>query len=220
MPKTTPETHVTDLVALEAELRPLSSDKLQAIFLECFRGAADFIAKAALCVKLMKERGEPIAGFPHAGRYLKIASGQILPELAAAFAQSPNLRRAENLPLDQQRELVEKPMRPVIEPAPTGGYTTRMYDLRDASAEIGKQVIGPDGLRNPEEQLAAIEVPKRRALSRPVAPTESANEPLTHSITVKLTAQELVNLRNQATLAGIKEAEMARRGLLRSGVLK
>jgi hypothetical protein len=107
-----------DLAAIEAELRPLSTEKLKFRFFETYTGAARLIAEAAVCVKLMKERGENLAGLPMVGTFLRIASGQVLPELVWKFIESPNRQRVERLPLEDRKRLAADAMVPVVETRP------------------------------------------------------------------------------------------------------
>jgi hypothetical protein len=211
-----------DLAAIESELRPLSSEKLRFRFVECYNGAAKLIAQAAVCVKLLKERGDSMTGIPMTGTYLRIASGQVLPELVWKFIESPHRQKVERLPIDDQRRLAANPVVPVVEPKPGkgNGYTTRMQDLTKATPEVAKIAIGPDGIRSPEEQLAFIGTQKARPIlakatsdDEPEAPAE----PLRHQITVKLTASELEAIRIHAAYAHVSESEIVRRFLIRSG---
>ena len=214
------QTPEIDLKAIEANLRPLSIEKLKFRFFECYSGAASFMAEAAMCVKLMKEHGDPLTGMPMVGTFLRIASGQILPELVWKFIESPNRQRVERLPLEDQKRIANDSMVPAVFPKPGGGYDKRMVDLCKASPEVAKQVAGPDGLRNPEEQLAVLTAPKPKPVVSTLAEPADASEPLTHSVTVKLTVSELSALKINAARAMISDRDMARRGLIRSGVLK
>ena len=174
-----------DLAAIEAELRPQSTDRLKARFFECYDGAARLIAEAAVCIKLMSERGENLAGIPMAGTFKRIAAGQILPELVWKFIESPNRQRVERLPLEDQKRLVANPMVPIVEPRhePGTGYTTRMVDLSKAPTDVAKLAIGYDGIRTPEEQIAELAAQKaspKRTLA--AMKEEEIREPLSRSV--------------------------------------
>lgn len=217
--KTNPSDQGIDLTAIEAELRPLSTEKLRGMFVESYGKAAEFIARASVCVKLMEERGENLRGIPQIQLFRRVACGQVLPELVWKFMESPARREVERLPLPDQRKLAESPFLPVAEPASGGGYTKRMVDLTTASVTLVKQVIGPEGVRSPEEQIAYISTAKPRSVVTPkVAPV--AEEPLTRSVTVKLTESEWAVLQIKAARARLSPAMMARRGMIQSGVLK
>lgn len=219
-PSTLPAVPMIDLATIEAELRPLATDKLRAVFVESFGRATDFIARAAVCVKLMEERGEELRGIPQLGLFRRIAAGQVLPELVWKYAESPARRIVERLPLNDQRKLIQNPMSPVVEPVAGGGTTTRMVDLSRAPIETVRQVIGPDGIRTPEDQLVYLAAQKHRVAAIPVSVATIPDEPLDRSLTVKLTASEFAALKVNAARARVADREMARRGLLRSGVLK
>lgn len=208
-----------DLAAIETELRPLSTEKLRSTFVESYGKAAEFIARAAVCVKLMEERGESLHGLPQLQLFRRVASGQLLADLVWKFIDSPARQVVERLPLPDQKRLASNPVLPVVEAAVGGGYTQRMTDLTKVSKAVVRQVIGDEGIRTPEEQIAHIASSKNRV---PVAPTKSpvAEEPLTRSVTVKLTDSEWRALNINATRSGLTPALMARRGLIQSGVLK
>jgi hypothetical protein len=220
--RTSDTSNAIDLTAIEAELRPLATDKLKSLFLECYGKAGDFLARAAICVKLMEERGENLKGFPMLGLFRRIAAGQVIPELVWTFIESPSRTIVERCALPDQKRLVANPMVPVIEPTADGkSFTTRMVDMRTAHVSVAKQAIGPDGIRTPEEQIIHITTQK----SRPALPSvdDKANEirePLDHSIMVRLTASEMEALKIRAALAHASEREIARRYLLQTDVLK
>jgi hypothetical protein len=207
-----------DMTVIEAELRPMPAEQLKFHFFSSFNGAARFIARAAVCVKLLEERGEKLTGMPMIGTFRRIASGQIDPALVWKFVDSPNRQRVERLPLNDQRKLVDKPVVPVVEPQPDGKFTTRMVDLTRAGSDVGKLVIGPDGLRSPEEQMVYIGQQKARPIS--IKPPEDLAEPLVHSRTIKLTDSELEAIRIQAAIARKTEGEILRRFLIQSGAFK
>ena len=100
------------------------------------------VARAAVCVKLLKERGEDVTGMPAVETFLRIASGQILPEFVAVVAiaiesshsdrlgpppepidserlgsllESSHFERLGSLPLPDQRRLIDNPMVPVVQ---------------------------------------------------------------------------------------------------------
>lgn len=208
-----------DLAALEAALRPLSSASLKTRFLECYGGAAALLGEAAVCVKLLKERGDSMAGIPMVGTFLKIASGQILADLVFEFADSPNHRLVEQLPLDDQKRLSRNSMVPVVEPKRDGGFTTRMIDLKTAPQEVARLVAGPAGIRTPEEQAAQIFAHKTRDAVKQAASRE-VGEPLTRQVTVRLTESEYEAVRLHAALARVSEAEAVRRFLLGTKAFK
>ncbi len=209
-----------NLMEIEEELRPQSTEKLRTTFIECFGKAAEFIARAAVCVKLMEERGECLTGLPQVGTLRRVASGQILPEVVWTFIESPGRNDILRAPLPDQKKLASSPMQPVIEPIPGGGMTTRMVDLTRASRDVVRQALGPEGLRSPEEQLAYLASQKRNVSSALLVSSDPIAEPLTKSVNVRLTASEMEALTINAARAGIKASDMARRGLVRSGVLK
>lgn len=216
-----------DLAAIEVELRPLSAEKLRSRFFECYHGAARFIAEAAVCVKLLKERGNSLDGIRYVGTYLRIASGQVLPEIVWRFIESPNRQRVERLPLDDQKRLAVNPMVPVVEPKPGGGYDKRLIDLTTAPPEVARLAVGPDGIRSPEEQLAHLGSQKIAQKARPaskanevVIEDEPVSEPLSRSVTIRLAASELEVLRIHAAKADLSVPDMARRFLIRAGAFK
>lgn len=211
---------IINLPAIEAELRPQSPEKLRSTFVESYGKAALFIARAAVCVKLLEERGESLHGIPQLGLFRRVASGQVLPELVWKFLESPARNLVERAPLNDQRKLADCPTRPVVEPAAGGGWTTRMVDLTRAPVETVKQVIGPDGLREPEDQIIYLNAQKRRPAPAPAPAHEPAAEPLDRSVTVRLTVTEMAALKVNAARAFVTESAMARRGLVKSGVLK
>lgn len=209
-----------DLAAIEAELNPLSSDKLKARFLACFQGASQFLAEAAICLKLLEDRGFDVKRMEGYGTFRRIAAGQILPELVWLFARSPNLGLVERLPLPDQKALVRDPMVEVVQPV-SGGYTTRKVDIRTAPKEVAKLALGPDGRRSPEEQVAYLGAQK----TRPRPPAERAavaevSEPLVRTITVRLTETELENVKLRAAYAHKRESEIIRQFLVRSGAFE
>jgi hypothetical protein len=212
------ETVTIDFAAIEHELRPLSSDKLKLRFVESYGKAAEMIAQAAVCVKLLEERGESLAGVPMLGTFRRIAAGQIVPELVWKFIESPNRRTVERLPLNDQRKLASSPMVEVVEPAGTG-YTRRKVDLTQAPRDVVSLAIGPDGLRTPEEQLAYLGSVKPR-----VAPRSKRDnaplEPLTKSVTVRFTEAEFAAIKMHAAYKYTTEGTVIRQFLKDAGAFK
>lgn len=205
-----------DIAAIEAELRPQSTEKLREHFAGCFGGAARLIAEASVCVKLMKERGENLTGVPMVATFLRVAEGQVDANLIWKFIESPNRQLVARLPLSDQKRLAADPLVPVIEPKPEGGYTKRFIDLTGAPAEVARLVVGPDGIRSPEEQMAFIGSQNaRQAIGRASVADEPVGEPLSRQITVRLTASEDRDLKIEAAKNGVSLAEQARRFVLR-----
>src|SRR5262245_7741464 len=101
-----------DLEAIEFELRPLGTEKLKFRFHECRASGARLLAEAAICVKLLKERGEDMQGLQMIGTFLRIAAGQLSPELVWRFLESRNRQLVESLPLPDQEKLAADPMIP------------------------------------------------------------------------------------------------------------
>jgi hypothetical protein len=216
----TPQPQI-DMAAIEAELRPLSATRLKAVFVECYGKAAESIARAAVCVKLLEERDEKLSGvIPRLQFFRRVASGQVLPDLAWKFAESPARQMIENLPIPDQKKLAKDAVVPVVEPAPGGRFTTRMQDLTKSSKDVVRQVIGDEGVRTPEEQIVYLTMRKTRAAIPAAIAAPVAEEPLTKSVTVKLTESEWAALTINATRARLAPPLMARRGLVQSGVLK
>lgn len=213
-----------DIIAIETELRPKSSEALRLRFYDCYHGAAKLIAEAAVCVKILQERGDNLKGIPMVGTFRRIASGQILPELVWSFIESRNRQLVERLPLDDQRRIARDPVIDVVEPKPDGGFTKRRHDLRTAPAEIARIAIGPDGLRPDEEQMVYLGAEKARAVTVKVKADREdepdIREPLDKRRDFKLTASELEALKIHAALAHCSESEIVRRGMLMSGYLK
>ncbi len=210
-----------DLTAIEAELRPQTSETLKLRFFECYSGAAKLIATASICVKLLKERGDNLSGIPMVGTFVRIASGQILAELAWQFIESPNRQVVERLPLDDQKRLVFDPMVVVAEVKPEGGFTKRKVDLRTAPPSVAKLVAGPDGLRSLEEQMAHIGAERARpVVKKEEDEQEVIQEPFKHIVGVRLTESEHEALRVRAALSRCSERDVARRFLLQSGALR
>ena len=58
--KLAPTPDAIDMTAIEANLRPKSTEELRFRFHECYSGAASLMAEAAICVKLMQERGDSL----------------------------------------------------------------------------------------------------------------------------------------------------------------
>jgi hypothetical protein len=198
-----------NLVAIEAELRPKSTEELRFRFHECYTGGAKLIAEAAICVKLMQERGESFTGMPLIGMYRKVASGQIPPELVWEFLDSPNKQFVTTLPMDDQKRLVANAMVPVVEAKPEGGFTKRLVDLRTAPKEVAKLVCGPDGIRTIEEQMAHLGAQKARPTAAPTK-AEEIQEPLSHQVTIKVTDSELQALKIRAALNGVEVPAIVR----------
>lgn|GEM_PF-4914256 len=217
----TPVTDIIDITVIEADLRPQSTEKLKFRFFECYNGAARFIAEAAVCVKLLKERGDTLTGLPMVGTFLRIASGQISADLFWTFLESPNRRFVERLPLEDQKRLAANPMVPVVEAKPDGGFTTRMIDLTKAPAETVKLALGDDGVRSPEEQISHLCMQKAKPpVVRASAEEIDRDEPLNHQIAVKLTDSELEAVKIQAAVARLSEGQLVRRMLIQAGAFK
>ena len=208
-----------DMAAIEAELTPLTSGRLRSVLVESCGSAVSHIARAAVCVKLLEARGEDLHGIPQLGLFRRIASGLVLPDVVWKYSEAPGRQVVERAPINDQRKLADNPMYPVVEPAPGGGFTPRMMDLSKASVAVVRQVVAPEGLRTPEEQIAYLTTNRPRPIS-PATESSEVKEPFVHQLTIQLTKSEYAALRVNAARAGKSEKEMARRGLLLSGVLK
>ncbi|OWY61584.1 hypothetical protein B7486_63035, partial [cyanobacterium TDX16] len=215
MPKTTPQHESIDLAAIEAELRPQSSERLKVRFFECFKGAAEFIAEAAVCVMLLEERGEELTGIPYVGTYRRIAAGQVDPSAFWRFIESPNRQRVERLPLPDQKRLAADPMVEIAE-----GSTVRKVDLTQAPREVAKVVIGPDGIRSPDEQRAFLGQQKAKAMVRPTAKTALPKERRDRRLPLMLTTAEMSALMDNAAGEGLSDHDYAIRMLERAGAFK
>ena len=202
-----------DITAIEAELRPLSTARLKLRFFECYNGAANLIAEAAVCVRLLMERGEDLKGVPMVGTFRRVADGQVLPEVVWKFIESPNRQKVERLPLSDQKRLAADPMVPVAE-----GQTVRKIDLTQAPPEVAKVVIGPDGIRSPEEQRAYLGQQKVRAAhtKRPATPAVTFDR----SLTVGFTTAEYASLIENAASSGLSDRDYVRHALDRAGAFK
>src|SRR4051812_31852449 len=91
--------NMIDLTAIEAELTPLSNDELKAKFEESFLGAARWFAIGAVSYKILTARGVNLEGVPLVSFFRKIAGGQLLPEFACMFMESPNRNALQFLPI-------------------------------------------------------------------------------------------------------------------------
>lgn len=221
------ESEVIDLAEIEAQLRPESSEKLRFLFYECYHAAARDIAKASVCVRLLKERGEPVNKIPLLGTFLRIASGQIDPEVLWKFLESPNRKLVERLPLDDQKRLVNDTVVVIAEPKPGGGFDKRKVDLVTAPATVAKLVMGPAGIRSLDEQMTILAAQKTvtavKARAEEVAmasPADDIKEPLDRQIRIKVTASQLETLTVRAARSRCGIAELAYRWLVQSGVFK
>lgn len=213
------EPETIDLVAIRAELDPMTDEQIKARFLQCYAGAARYIAEGALCIKVLRERGATISGVQHVGWWLSIAEGKVLPELAWKFIESKGRRLVERLPLDDQRRLVDNPAVPIVEAKPGGGYTTRMVNLADASQEVVKMAAGPDGIRSPEEQLAYLGQQRARATATP-AKRSAPMERRDRRLALMLTTPEMSALMDNAASEGLSDHDYALRVLTRAGAFK
>lgn len=210
---------VINIGAIEAELSRLSTDKLKAVFRESFGKAAEFIARAAICVKLMEERGESLVGIPQVDIFRRIASGRILPEVAWAFADSPGRVAVFRLPMPDQKKIAINAVYPVASVLADGRIDSRMVDLTRASKEVIGQVVSPKGLRSIEQQIAYL---SEREDEMEAMSEAGKVDPLPRhrSVTVKLTDEEYQSLVINAARLNMKPYELARSGLLRSKVIE
>jgi hypothetical protein len=220
--RTVSASEAIDITALHAQLGHESTEKIRLRFFECYAGAANLIAEAAVCVKILDDREEDLTGLPMVGTFRRIASGQVLPALVWQFIESPNRQLVEGLPLKHQERLVRDPVVEVVERKPEGGFTKVMVDLTRAPREIGRLIAGPDGIRTLREQMAHLGVQRVRPSAAKPAPADEEAEPgpagpLSHKLTVRLTATELERLRVNAARARVDDAEYVRRAIRRGG---
>lgn len=187
------ETPTINLTDIEAELRPLDTPKLLDVLAESMGNAAMWIARAAICVKLMEERGEPLVGIHQLSLLRKVASGQILPEVVLAYGESPAREIILQCPLPDQKKLIKSPLQPVLEQTTNGTLTTRMVDLTRASKDIVKQVVGPEGIRTPADQqayLACQRLESRARAGKTLPESVKPLEALTREVKIKFTDAE------------------------------
>jgi len=184
---------VINLVDIEAELRPMDTPKLRNVLAESIGNAAMWIARAAVSVKLMEERGEPLVGTPQLSLLRKVASGQVLPEAVLAYGESPARHIVLQAPLQDQQKLVKSPLQPVLEQTPNGALTTRMVDLTKASKDIVKQVVGPEGIRTPSDQQAYLATQRLESMAKQdktLPKSAKPHEPMTNEVKVRFTEAE------------------------------
>jgi hypothetical protein len=209
-----------DMAKILDELRPLSPAKLFACFDESLGATAFYFARAAGCVFLLKERGEDTSHLKMVGVFLRIASGQILPEITAMFMRYASVRvRVEQLPLPDQRRLVTNPMVLFARPLPGGGFDSQMIDLTKAAPVIVKQVIGPDGIRSLEEQQAHIVMEQSAETAKALRPKRKQ---VVHrrNIRFDLTEDTDQAIRVAAAKSGVSEGGWILECLFRHGELK
>jgi hypothetical protein len=210
------DVQVINLVEIEAELRPMETTKLRNVLAESMGNAAMWIARAAICVKLMEERGEQLVGIHQVSLLRKVASGQVLPEAVLAYGESPARETVLQAPLPDQKKLVKTPVQPVVEPTPNGQMTTRMVDLTKAPKEVVRQVVGPEGIRTPEMQIAylATQNLQSKAKAGKLLPASApVLEPLTREVKVKLTENEWHALNMHASDSSMSLADFIRKTL-------
>ena len=58
-----------DMTAIEAELSSCTNERLRTEFVECYNKAAAYVARAAMCVKILESRGENLRGIPQVGLF-------------------------------------------------------------------------------------------------------------------------------------------------------
>lgn len=213
MPKVTAGT--IDMADIDAELRPLDSDQLRGVFAACYGKAADALARMATCVKLWEERNEDVSHIPRLGLYRRIASGQVVPEAVWRFSESPARDAVTRLPVPDQRRLATDPMVPVVE-----GSTVRMVDLTQVPRNVLSVVVGPDGIRSPEEQLAYLGSRRVTTSIKAAARKDEPADRLTRSMTVRLTPAEFSAIVENAAAAAMSDRDYLRHTLRRAGAFK
>lgn len=214
-----------DPEAIKAELRKLPTDQLRTFIADCIGKTADFVYGVAMALEVMDERKESFTGIPRINVYRKVAAGQLLPELVIPFSAAPGWEDIFRAPIRDQQRIAKNPIVPVAESAEGGGFTTRMVDLTRAPRETVRQVLGDEGIRTPEEQIAYVRTMMRAPLAAPALASRftdesEPDEPLEHSVTGKVTASEYKAIRIMAAEQGLTLAQVVRRLLLRSGALK
>lgn len=214
-----------DLQAIEFKLKSKTTKQLRADIPKYVAGGAEMLAKAAVCVKIILDRGEQPPDIPGISILKRIAYGQLLPELAWVSAASGNRRTLESLPLTDQRRIIEDPMVKVVEPrsGPGGGYTTRMVNILEAPPNVAKLAVNYDGIRTTEEQIAYLAAQKADPANAPKAAKSDddvAREPFQHSIKIKLTPSEFEAIKVRAARARKKEWQYIHDSLAKAGAFK
>jgi hypothetical protein len=158
---------------LRRRLRDMTMEQLEQGLADRIGFTARGLLEAAYYVREMEERGRDLSGLKNAlvPYLLKIAYGQLLPEVVVRFAGKPSLIAAVgSLPIPEQRRLASgEPVRLFVW-GPDGRLTDRMADPLALTPRQVRQVFASDHLREKNEQALILD--ERREQARLPAPEQ------------------------------------------------
>jgi len=210
-----------DVADRRKEIWAMSPADVQVLYSNCIRAGVDMLIEAGLCLEFLGQHGYEVKDMPMAGSLLRIASGQVPAELVHEFLQSPSLSLVELLPRNEQLKLVSNPMVTAVIRKPDGSVDKVLIDTRTAPRSVVALVIGRNGIRDTEEQLAQMNTKKVRPPTKSVEDDVEANgEAYSRTFTLKLTESQYYAINALAGEAKKSPAVFARQALLRSGAFK
>jgi hypothetical protein len=140
-------------------LAALSTSELRAELHAAIAMTAQSLLRMAVAVRLLEDRGEDIGDLrlPLLTYLRRIASGQLLPNVVARFAEFPQLiGTIGRLPIQDQTAIANgEPVRLVVRHE--GKYTHLLAEPTKLTTDQRRQVFASDHLRHDDEQILIIE---------------------------------------------------------------
>lgn len=160
----------TQIELSQNSVKAVTLDELRVLLALFLTGIGNDVVKVALIVAEFHRRGED-EGLPRSFRnmLLRIASGQMLPDVYVLFKESA-CRKIGMLPIAEQRELCDgKPIQCI-----TADGEPLLIAPCDLSPSQERQVFAADGLRSASQQRAWLESAKTAAMlkQRPMVDSE------------------------------------------------
>lgn len=208
------------------DFESMSNDEILDILRQSIRGTLEYTIKVARALVELKRRGvntNEIMSVAISKFYFRIAEGMLLPSLYLRYVGRTWLLSAINtLPISDQKRLDSDP-RVDVAIITDGKRDTRTVDIADLHEDHRSQVFQHGTIATLAQQWSYLDSRplKRSRKAKVVVVDAHTDEPLTESVTVRLTAGEKVSLVKFAADSGpnVKVGQIVRNALARIGAI-
>lgn len=159
--QTTSLAEIKAQLSIDADLTDLDASQIVEAFRSLDMLTVEIIETQAKLLLVLAARGYDLAQLNLGLRrhiLLKIAHGQLLPEIYVKFAGSVRaVQKIANLPLPDQRRIVEHLGIETVVPGETETFVVRLLNPEYMTMDQLELVFAADHVRSPEAQIAILE---------------------------------------------------------------
>jgi hypothetical protein len=168
LPTLSASTLALALPCTNRDLDSLSNDQILAFITDCLNYSVKWLIEAAEGIRELEKRGFDLRQVKLAmmNRLIRIAHGQLLPEVLYRFDNRPSLLRiVERMAIPDQQRFADGEKIKFIEQAPSGEWTYSMQDVANLTPLQIRQLFDGFTLRDEVQQRNYIvtEEKKRKA---------------------------------------------------------